>query len=53
LPLNNALATVEPTSGEASAVWSRYLKEWTLWNHVRTIASTAASVLYIAAIAAR
>ena len=20
-------------------VWARYLKEWTMWNHVRTLAS--------------
>jgi uncharacterized membrane protein len=53
VPLNNTLVTVDPTSGEAALVWARYLKDWTLWNHVRTISSAAASVLYIAAIAAK
>jgi uncharacterized membrane protein len=53
VPLNNALAAVDPASGAGAPVWARYLKNWTLWNHVRAISSTAASMLYIAAIAAR
>jgi uncharacterized membrane protein len=31
----------------------RHLKDWTLWNHVRTIAPPAASALFIAALVAR
>lgn len=53
VPLNNALAGVDPAGAEAAPVWARYLKDWTFWNHVRTIASTLASALFIAAIAAR
>ena len=53
VPLNNALAVVDPASGAAAPVWARYLKDWTLWNHVRTISSTAATALYIAALVAR
>jgi uncharacterized membrane protein len=53
VPLNDALAAVDPASAEAASVWARYLREWTLWNHVRTISSTAACALFIAAIAAR
>jgi uncharacterized membrane protein len=53
VPLNNALAAVDPASGAAAPVWSRFLKDWTYWNHVRTISSTAASALYIAAIATK
>ena len=53
VPLNNALSAVDPASRTAAPVWARYLKEWTLWNHVRTLSSTAASALYIAAIAAK
>jgi uncharacterized membrane protein len=52
VPLNNALAAVDPAGSDAASVWARYLKEWTFWNHLRTIASTAASALFIAAIAA-
>ncbi|WP_040587695.1 DUF1772 domain-containing protein [Allomesorhizobium alhagi] len=53
VPLNNALAAVEPASAEGAQVWARYLKDWAFWNHVRTIACIAASALFIGAIAAR
>lgn len=51
VPLNNALAAVDPAS--AQSVWAGYLKDWTLWNHVRTLSSIAGSALFIAAIASR
>ena len=53
VPLNNELAAVEPASEAAKPVWARYLKNWTSWNHVRTLASTAACALFIAALVAR
>jgi uncharacterized membrane protein len=53
VPLNNALAAAAPASDEARTIWARYLADWTWWNHVRTIASTLAFALFIAAIAAR
>jgi uncharacterized membrane protein len=53
VPLNDALAAVDPASHEATALWARYLSDWTLWNHVRTISSTAACALFVAAIAVR
>jgi uncharacterized membrane protein len=45
VPLNNALAAADPASGEAASLWTRYLSEWTLWNHVRGAASLGASAL--------
>ncbi len=53
VPLNNALAVVQPASADAASVWARYLEDWTFWNHVRTLASVAACWLFVAAIAAR
>jgi uncharacterized membrane protein len=53
VPLNDALAAVDPKSAAAVTLWTRYLNDWTFWNHVRTIASTAACALFIVAIAAR
>jgi uncharacterized membrane protein len=48
VPMNNALDAVHPTTTEAAAFWTRYLANWTTWNHVRTIASlTAAALLTI------
>ena len=52
VPLNNTLDVIDPASGAAASIWSHYLRAWTLWNHVRTISSTATCALYIAAIAA-
>ncbi len=53
VPLNNALAAADPASSEAAPLWARYLADWTMWNHVRTVSSTVAGALFIAAIAAR
>jgi uncharacterized membrane protein len=53
VPLNDALAVMAPSSADAASLWERYLKDWTMWNHVRTVASTAACAFFIAAIAAR
>src|SRR5262245_6917724 len=52
VPLNNALARVDPASASAASLWAQYLKDWTFWNHFRTISSTAASALYIVSLAA-
>jgi len=50
VPLNDALAASDPASPATVAVWKRYLAEWTMWNHVRTVASAVASGLFIAAL---
>jgi uncharacterized membrane protein len=50
VPLNNALAAVDAGSAEAMPVWSRYLKDWVLWNHVRTVAAIAACALFVLAL---
>ncbi|MDN5006464.1 DUF1772 domain-containing protein [Bradyrhizobium sp. GCM10027634] len=52
VPLNNALAAVQPSAPQAGVVWAAYLKDWMFWNHVRTLASVVASALFIAALAA-
>jgi uncharacterized membrane protein len=49
VPRNNALATVDPASPDGARVWAGYLVTWTAWNHVRTIASLAATAALIAA----
>ena len=53
VPLNNALAAVDPAASAAAPVWVQYLRDWTFWNHVRTIACVVAAGLFTAAIAAR
>lgn len=46
VPLNNALAVADPASAASADIWRRYLKEWTFWNHVRTLASLIAAILF-------
>ncbi len=53
VPRNNALEASDPASPAGQAIWARYLNEWTFWNHVRTLASTAALILFVVALAAR
>lgn len=43
VPLNNALAIVKLDSPEGANLWAKYLTNWTLWNHIRTIAALAAT----------
>jgi uncharacterized membrane protein len=50
VPLNDALAAAQPESAQASALWKRYLTEWTAWNHLRTAASLAAAAVFIGAL---
>jgi uncharacterized membrane protein len=47
VPLNNALAAVQPASAEGHQLWAVYLDRWTMWNHVRGIAAVVASGLYV------
>lgn len=47
VPLNDALAKVDPTSAEGAALWTTYLDKWTMWNTVRALASLAASAAFI------
>ncbi|MFE0755180.1 DUF1772 domain-containing protein [Inquilinus sp. NPDC058860] len=49
VPLNNALAAVDPASAEGAAVWARYISTWTAWNHVRTATGLAAAACFIIA----
>jgi uncharacterized membrane protein len=43
VPLNDALARVEPDSADGASLWANYLANWTVWNHIRTAAALAAA----------
>src|SRR5687767_3237874 len=47
VPMNNELASTDPATPDGPRVWKNYLTNWTLWNHVRAIASIAASACFI------
>lgn len=46
VPKNEALAALSPGAASSAAYWSDYLVRWTFWNHVRTICSLAATVMF-------
>ena len=47
VPKNDALAAVAPAVPDSASLWAGYLSRWTTWNHVRTVASLAASAALI------
>ena len=50
VPLNNALAAGGAGSEQ---LWAHFVRRWTLWNHVRTLTSTVACVLFILSLTTR
>lgn len=36
VPMNEALAQVNPAAGDAAAIWRAYSEEWQFWNQTRT-----------------
>ena len=42
VPKNDALASVAPAHPDSAGLWDSYVRRWTAWNHVRTVASLAA-----------
>lgn len=46
VPLNDELAALTPDQDEARDTWDRYVRQWTIWNHVRTIAALVAALSY-------
>ena len=39
VPLNNLLAGLDEGAANTEDVWSRYIKNWIQWNHLRTVSS--------------
>ena len=52
VPHNNALALLDSNAPSSVSAWSHYYTGWTLLNHVRTLASCAACLLYALALRA-
>lgn len=47
VPLNDALAAVDPASANGATVWTTYLKDWVMWNQLRTITAIVALGCFI------
>src|SRR3569832_1916047 len=50
VPLNDALAAVDPASANGAAVWANHLNQWVMWNHVRTVTAIVAMACFIMAL---
>ena len=51
VPRNEHLARLDPASSHAAEYWVVYLREWSLWNHIRTVASIASAACSAGALA--
>jgi uncharacterized membrane protein len=47
VPLNEALAKVDPPSSTGNEIWALYLDRWAFWNHARTISSIASCACFL------
>jgi uncharacterized membrane protein len=50
VPRNNALERMDRDDPESPRLWRSFVREWTAWNHVRTVSGLAAALLEIGAI---
>jgi uncharacterized membrane protein len=50
VPMNDALDASDPTSVAGVDLWRGYLRRWTAWNHVRTVAGAVATALLVASL---
>jgi uncharacterized membrane protein len=51
VPRNERLAGLDPGSAQAAEYWPAYLREWSRWNHVRSVASIASAACSAGALA--
>ena len=49
VPLNDALARLDPAGAGAAGAWAGYVRRWTALNHARVAAGVAAAALLAAA----
>lgn len=52
VPMNERLARLNSDSSQATEYWPAYVREWSSWNHVRTVASLASAACSAASLAA-
>jgi uncharacterized membrane protein len=47
VPMNDQLASLDANSAQAAQYWKSYLSNWTMWNHVRCVASVVAAAFIL------
>ncbi|MGI8986914.1 MAG: DUF1772 domain-containing protein [Nocardioidaceae bacterium] len=50
VPLNDALADLDPADAAATSHWTGYVQGWTRWNHVRGLAALVAAAAFTVAL---
>lgn len=45
VPRNQALDRADESGAAGAALWADYLRTWTAWNHIRTLAGAAATTV--------
>lgn len=45
VPMNEALALIDPAAPKAADIWARYSQDWQFWNQMRTVFSGIALLL--------
>jgi uncharacterized membrane protein len=53
VPMNDALAAVDPASVRGAEVWRDYVVRWTRFNDVRALASVVATALLALSVSGR
>jgi uncharacterized membrane protein len=48
VPLNDQLAAADAGTGDA--LWPKFLRDWTMWNTIRTVGAGLSAVLFILAL---
>lgn len=46
VPRNQTLASVTPNDPDSTSLWTSYVRSWTAWNHVRTVAALIAAAFF-------
>jgi uncharacterized membrane protein len=49
VPRNDALGALDPAAAGSVSAWRGYVTGWTAWNHVRTVAASAATGSFVLA----
>ena len=50
VPINDAVAALDPQAPGAARAWTDHARDWTLWNHVRALAGAAAAAAFTVAL---
>jgi uncharacterized membrane protein len=50
VPMNDRLETLDAHDPGAASYWRTYVRTWTAWNHVRSVAPLVAAALFVVAL---